>query len=187
MEVAPPTAEELEAAIATAARLAIASLFQSHPGRYYYLVLVTTGEAAYPFLSAWSEEALSEVASHASDPAAQEEMRWSYADSPFCCYGLEYFEGVKALFAGRPRMDPSGPASAWHEEWQVRVDAMANALAALDAEGLFGAGSERHRIFINVEVAPPDDTNVERAVLLNPAEAALPWLRMWAIPPHSAA
>jgi hypothetical protein len=64
---------------------------------------------------------------------------------------------------------------------------MVAAMAALDAEGLFGTGPERHRVFINVEVAPRDDTNVARAVLLNPAEAALPGLRMWAIPPRSAA
>jgi hypothetical protein len=46
----------------------------------------------------------------------------------------------------------------------------------LDGEGLFGRGAARSQIVINVEVAPPDSTNTERAVRLNPPEAVGTWL-----------
>jgi hypothetical protein len=61
-------------------------------------------------------------------------------------------------------------------EWQFRVGAMEAAMAALDHEGLFGRGPERSRMLINVEVAPPDASNTERAVRLNPADAVQQWL-----------
>ena len=49
---------ELSDAIASASVLAIRKLFAEHPGRYYYLSLITTGEALAPVLAAWSEEGL---------------------------------------------------------------------------------------------------------------------------------
>jgi hypothetical protein len=53
---------------------------------------------------------------------------------------------------------------------------MVAAMAALDREGLFGRGAERERMLINVEVAPPDAGNTERAVRLNPPSALREWL-----------
>lgn len=172
----PPTQSQLTDAIADAVRKAVTKLFSEHPGRFYYCSLVTTGEAHAPQLSAWSEEALREAARSEHDPdSALEELKWSYADSPFCGYGEEHFAEVLQLFAERPRMDPDD-LKAWEAEWQSRVDAMEAALSLLDGEGLFGRGAARSQIVINVEVAPPDSTNTERAVRLNPPEAVRTWL-----------
>lgn len=59
---------KLSDAIATAAELAIEKLFAQHPGHYYYLSLITTGEAHPPVLAAWSEEALEEAVKNTAYP-----------------------------------------------------------------------------------------------------------------------
>ena len=46
----------------------------------------------------------------------------------------------------------------------------------LDNKGLFGEGEKRKNIVINVEVMPPDYTNTERALRLNPSESLTEWL-----------
>ena len=57
------------------------------------------------------------------------------------------------------------------------MSAMEEAMARLDQAGLFGTGSKRAHIVINVEVMPPDYTNTERAKRLNPPEALVDWLK----------
>ena len=46
----------------------------------------------------------------------------------------------------------------------------------LDNEGIFGTGEKRLGIVINAEFMPPDYTNTERALRLNPKEAIQEWL-----------
>lgn len=164
-----PSEEELTQAIADATRAAAAELFARHPGHYYSFALISTGEALPPYISAWSEEALAET----GDPV---ELRWSYADSPFCAYGYEeHFGRVRALFSERPVMDfKDQEASA--AEYELRYRAMEHALRQLDGEGVFGTGHERSRIVVNAEVMPPDYTNTQRARRLNPPEALARWL-----------
>ena len=90
----------LEDAIASAAREAFQRLFAEHPGDYYYCSLVTTGEAHPPVVSAWSREALAAAVEGEPDiQKASAELKWSYADSPYCGYGEEHFAHVKELFA----------------------------------------------------------------------------------------
>jgi hypothetical protein len=55
-------------AIESAAGAAIRELFAVHPGHYYYLSLITTGEAHAPVIAAWSEEALEQAVGEADDP-----------------------------------------------------------------------------------------------------------------------
>jgi hypothetical protein len=174
-----PTQSELADAIADATRRAVSNLFQKHPGHFYYCALITTGEAHRPFVTAWSEEALNEAALRDREPVkARELLKWSHADSPYCCFGDEHFSTVATLFDARPSLDGDN----WRSEWQFRVDAMEAALSRLDREGLFGRGAERSRIFVNVEVMPPDYTNVERAARLNPSAAMRSWLQEAAEP-----
>ncbi|MBQ5560883.1 MAG: DUF4303 domain-containing protein, partial [Lachnospiraceae bacterium] len=45
-----------------------------------------------------------------------------------------------------------------------------------DAKGIFGRGKQRLDIVINAEFMPPDYTNTERALRLNPKEALYEWL-----------
>src|SRR5262245_5223762 len=105
-----PSQSELTDAITDATRKAVSELFRQHPERFYYCSLITTGEAHRPHISAWSKEALDAVARKDPDPVgARQLLKWSYADSPYCCFGDEYFEVVKELFGRRPRMDPDDP------------------------------------------------------------------------------
>jgi hypothetical protein len=53
---------------------------------------------------------------------------------------------------------------------------MEAALSEADAAGTFGSGIEREQIVINVEVMPPDHSNTERAIRLNPPAALTEWL-----------
>lgn len=46
----------------------------------------------------------------------------------------------------------------------------------LDIGGMFGRGEKRLGIVINAEFMPPDFTNTERALRLNPKEALNQWL-----------
>jgi hypothetical protein len=152
------------------------TLFSEHPGRYYYCTLVTTGEAHPPIVSAWSKEALAASAAQERDLDPQRTLKWSYADSPYCGYGSEYFETVNGLFAKRPRLSPVLSKAEWSAEYQVRLDAMEAAMERLDSEGIFGVGTSRLGTVVLVEVAPPDRSNTERALRLNPPEALTEWL-----------
>jgi hypothetical protein len=178
-----PSKWELVDAIAAAARSAIAALFREHPGEhFYYCALVTSGEAIAPSLTAWSKEALDAAVSQCGDdPSARAELKWSYADSPYYCYGDENFSEVRRLFDAFSVPDASDE-DAWRASYTLRMSAMEDALARLDQSGLFGTGSRRAGIVINVESMPPDHTNVERALRMNPRAALEDWLREAAEP-----
>jgi hypothetical protein len=155
-----PSIFELEQAIAEATRKAVKELFKSTDEHFYYCCLITTGQAHSPFLSAWSREALNVACG--SDEDLKIELEWSSADSPYCFFGECYFKEVDKAFSSRPEV------TATNDEYSIRLKAMENALAVLDSEGLFGHGQKRNSIYINVEVIPPDKTNTERAIRLNP-------------------
>ncbi len=165
-----PTEFDLESEIVEATRKAVSELFSQHPGLFYYCALITSGEAHSPYLVAWSEEALAEAITAEENPnEAREELKWSYADSPYCFFGEEHFKGVNDLFSRRPDVS--------QKEYEIRLQAMERAIAKLDKEGLFGTGAARQRIVVNVEVMPPDLTNTERAIRLNSPEAIKEWLK----------
>ncbi len=174
---------ELVDAITAATTAAVGQLFRTHPNEhFYYCSLITTGEALPPNLVAWSTEALDAVASQfPDDPHARNDLKWSYADSPFYCFGEEHFDDVRRLFRALGALDPSD-AQAWQAGFDFRMSAMVEAMARVDAAGLFGTGPQRASIVINVEVMPPDHTNVERALRLNPPEALRSWLKEAAEP-----
>jgi hypothetical protein len=102
-------------------------------------------------------------------------MKWSYSESPFFCYGQEYFDEVRRLFdvLGFP---DSEDLDACIKSAEYKVDAMEQAMARVDRAGLFGTGLKRMGIVVNVEVMPPDYSNTERAMRLNPPEALIQWL-----------
>ena len=169
-----PSESELALAIAGAARSAFSDLFAKHSGEhFYYCSLIVSGSAVSPILSAWSREALQRALQESS--LDEEELKWSYADSPYRGFGEEYFDEVTSLFAARPQ--PIYDPEAWPAENALRLRAMEAAMARLDHEGLFGSGPRRLSIVINAEVMPPDNSNVERALRLNPRAALAEWLR----------
>ena len=170
------TGADLAAAVKTATRRAYSELLRRHPERFYYFTLVTTDEAHPPTVAAWSEEALDRAVAAADDPAdARFNLEWSYADSPYLCFGTRYFAGVRRLYARRPEID-SLDEDGWEAEYDFRLDASEQALRELSDEGLFGVGAARDRIYVNAEVMPPDRTNTERARRINPPAAIETWL-----------
>jgi len=172
-----PNEIDLRDAIVVAARSAFRSLFSLHHGNYYYCSLITTGEAHSPVVTAWSWEALENATRGAENiNEALFMTKWSYADSPYFAYGENFFAPVKELFRARPRISASMSDDEWSHEFQLRLDAMEFAMTKLDREGMFGLGEDRNRIVVLVEVMPPDASNTERAIRLNPPGALVEWL-----------
>jgi hypothetical protein len=175
----PPSQAELIDAIELATRQAVNELFAQHAEQFYYLTLITGGEALSPVLSAWSVEALERAISIAADKdEARFNLEWCYASSPYFCFGEEYFREVERLFDLRPDIDSFKDDSeeSWQAEYELRLGAMEEALARLDRTGMFGIGEARNRIVVNAEVMPPDYSNTVRAQRLNPPAAIRDWL-----------
>jgi len=169
--------QDLVSAIADAVRNAVSQLFQEYPNdTFYYCSIVTTGEGHTPCLTAWSKEELEKaVVMEGGDSELRGEFKWSYADSPFYCYGKNHFEGVRRLLVSRS-VSGDRDSTTDRKEFVLRLRAMESAMAKVDSEGLFGIGEERLRIVINAEVMPPDHSNVDRAQRLNPPEALEVWM-----------
>jgi hypothetical protein len=145
-------------------------LFRETGESFYYFTLITSGEAHAPIVSAWSKEKLAMV-----PEAERQTVKWSYADSPYFDFNSAGFEQVRVLFSQRPNiLTLSEPLRSL--EYKERLSTMEAALLAVDAAGTFGQGVERTKIVINVEVMPPDHSNTERAMRLNPPAALTEWL-----------
>jgi Domain of unknown function (DUF4303) len=172
-----PTEAELADAIEAATRSAVRLLVETHPEQFYYFTLTTTGEAHCPVFSAWSKEALEAATTHEPDPEkAKYFLKWSYADSPYCFFGEQFFEPVRKLFDRRPQMSCDMTDEQRVNEYATRLKAMETALMRLDAAGVFATNRDRSLVFINVEVVPPDYSNTERAIRFNPPFALQEWL-----------
>lgn len=169
-----PTEADLADAVTTAVRAVVTDLFHDNPGHtFYYVTLTTPGEAFGPALSAWSHETLSQR------PDA-DEVRYSYADSPFSILGEQYLKPVRELFAARPEVFDIADDDASDAEFELRLRAMETAMHRLSDEGLFGVGEARAGVLVLVEVVPEDEENVARARRLNPSGPALDaWLAYW--------
>ena len=170
-----PTKQELAEAITVATRQTVLQLFHDHAERFYYVTLITTGEALPPFVAAWSAEALALESTRQCIDA--DLLKWSYADSPYCCYGESHFAEVNRLFGLRPRMTHEMTPDDWQSEHDFRLTAMETAMRRLDDEGLFGSGAARNGILVAVEVMPPDQCNVARTRRLNHKDSAA--LKSW--------
>jgi hypothetical protein len=166
------TLKRLANEIEIAAEKSFLRLFQNQES-YYYCTLVTTEEAHPPIISAWSWEAQEAIAKSISKEEA-EWLKWSYADSPYFNYGAENFEMVRKLFYER-EPDLTDEVK-WQKEIDLRINAMVLAMEKLDKKGLFALNQPRDKIYINVEVMPPDESNTVRALQLNKRENILDWL-----------
>lgn len=103
-------------------------------------------------------------------------IKWSYADSPYCCFGEEYFTNVCQYLNERPNINVL-EGEKWQQELTLRLTAMELAMKKLDEEGLFALNQTRDAICILVEVMPPDEVNIEIALRLNQSSTALQqWL-----------
>ena len=167
--------ENLVQIIQIATENALLKLFEEHKEKFYYCSLITTGEGLCPIISAWSVEALERVANESDDTEeAKYYLKWSYAETPYFAYGEDFFKDVKSVFV--ERMNKLKTAEERQREVQVRINSMEKVMHNLDVKGMFGRGKQRLDIVINAEFMPPDYTNTQRALRLNPQEALNEWL-----------
>lgn len=167
--------EQLVEVIQRATKAALEKLFNEQKETFYYCSLITTGEGLCPIISAWSKEALEEMTKDEQDvEEAKYYLKWSYAESPYFAYGEEYFGEVKKVF--NERMRALGSEAERDNEIELRINSMEQVMHNLDKEDIFGRGEKRLGIVINAEFMPPDYTNTERALRLNPKEALQEWL-----------
>ena len=167
--------EKMIDVIQTATEKAILKLFKEHKETFYYCSLITTGEGLCPIISAWSSESLEKTASAYTDiEEAKYYLKWSYAETPYYAYGEEFFIDVKKMFI--ERMNVLKTSEEKQREVQIRINSMERVMHNLDEKGIFGHGKQRLGIVINAEFMPPDYTNTERALRLNPQEALVEWL-----------
>ncbi len=168
--------DKLTELLAEAAEKAFTALFTAHPEHFYYCTLVTM-EGNSPFISAISEEALDRILAEndcADDEDARLDFKWSYADSPYCAYGEEYFTEVDDYMEEWDIFELDDRA--FDKAMKKLLSSMEKAMKQLDKKGLFGTGADRKQVFINAEIMPPDYTNTMRAKRLNPPEAMTEWL-----------
>lgn len=149
-------------AIYTAVKAVLLDLFKNQE-HYYYITLVSDGGANTPCISAWSHEALARSADNDED---REGIKWSYADSPYCCYRQEEFAEVERLLSERPDIWNLEEAQ-FDLEYEKRYAAMEEAMRQLDKEGLFAVNQARGEVVVLVETMPPDEENTLRAFRLN--------------------
>ena len=94
-----------------------------------------------------------------------------FADSPYYAFGYdEYFQQVVQLFEQRNSLVDYNDEEQWNEEYDLRLAAMVYAMKKLDAAGIFAINQPREQVYINVELMPPDDTDIERALSFNKPE-----------------
>ena len=160
-----------------ATKTAFTELFKEHDEFFYYCTLVTTGEGNCPYISAWSWQALKNFKDWECIPDEEIiDYKWSYADSPYCAYGWEYFKEVEEyVVANKPKnIDDEEDWSSWEN---ALLSTMETVMSTLDEQGVFGMGARRKSILVNAEVMPPDYTNTMRALRLNKKEDIRIWLR----------
>ncbi|MCI8478624.1 MAG: DUF4303 domain-containing protein [Oscillospiraceae bacterium] len=164
--------EALIEALVKAARAAFLSLKETTKEHFYYYVFVFD-EGLHPYISAWSYEALEK--SIVEQQLTEEEKswwKWDCSDSPYAVYGYdEFFPEVSELLDKRASIVSDD--ALYGIEWEVRVNSLEEAMRRLDGAGLFGTEEERKNVVINVELAPPDGSEYDRALRLNPPSAFL--------------
>lgn len=160
-----------------ATKTAFTELFKEHEEFFYYCTLVTTGEGNCPYISAWSWQALKNFKDQEHIPDGEIiDYKWSYADSPYCAYGWEYFKEVEEyVIANKPKNIDD--AEDWFSWENALLDTMETVMSTLDEQGVFGMGARRKSMLVNAEVSPADYTNTMRALRLNNKEDIRIWLR----------
>lgn len=164
--------EELVEAFVKSAGDAFSSLKENHKEQFYYFAFIFD-EGMHPYISAWSYEALEK--SMMDNKITEEDKgwwKWDYSDSPYVVYGYdEFFCEVSELLD--QRADKLSDDELYDVEWEIRIASMEEAMKRLDQSGMFGIGDERENVVINVEIAPPDYSEYNRALRLNAASSLL--------------
>lgn len=156
----------------TAFQNAVISLREEHDENFYYFAFIFD-EGLRPYISAWSYEAYEK--SVAEEQIGEDEKvwwKWNYSDSPYAVYGYDEFfsEADKLLNERESKLSED---ELYDVEWDKRIASMEEALKRLDSLKFFGTGEVRKNVVINVEIAPPDCSEYERALRLNPQSPLL--------------
>ena len=167
--------EELTNLIYKCAKEAFLELFKNKE-HYYCCVLLAPAEGYAPILSAWSYEALDrEKPKHPKEELCL--YKWNFADSPYYAFGESYFIPVQTLLDTYPNILDMEDDDQLEQEFQLRLLAMVQAMQKLDQEGIFSINQPRKQVYINVECIPNDNSDVDRALLLNDAKNIQEWLK----------
>lgn len=164
--------KELVSAFEKAAQNTFTSLQKKYSEKFYYYAFIFD-EGLQPYISAWSYEAYEKsLADNNISDDDKKWWKWDYADSPYAVYGYdEFFGEVRELLS--KRADALSIDDLYDTEWALRIASMEEAMKRLDEKGIFGTGESRKNVVINVEQAPPDGLEYQRALRLNPASALL--------------
>lgn len=170
-----------------AAKETFISLLRKNEKFYYFSLLIDEG--MFPYISAWSYEALDNIVSEIVLNNTIEfeneklEYKWSPCDSPYCAYehNLHFKKVDKLIEIRNANMNFD---KEFEYEFAIRLNSMEEAMKQLDYEGFFGSNDDRKNIIISVEVIPPDFTNTSRIKRLNPHSNSLiqEWLELCAEP-----
>ena len=145
--------------LADAIRNSLDVLFKNDK-TFYYITATMTGEGFTPCLSAYCEEDFKKLSS-------DKDIRFSEANSTYYAIGYKTnFKEVTKLLNTRPTIDDL-LIDDWQIEWDIRMSALVDALIKLDNEGVFSKFQPRQNILVTAECMPPDDSDIERAKLLN--------------------
>ena len=129
---------------------------------FYYITASITGEGFTPCLSASCEEDFKQT-----DFTIDKDIRFSEANSTHYAIGYKTnFNEVTKLLNTRPTIDDLS-LDDWQVEWDMRMSALVDALIKLDREGMFSKTQPRQNILVTAECLPSDDSDIERAKLLN--------------------
>lgn len=164
--------EKIVNALQSAFEKAVYSMRKEHNEKFYYYAFIFD-EGLRPYISAWSYEAYEKsVIDNKIDDEDKCWWKWDYADSPYAVYGYdEFFIEVASIMDERE--SKLSEDEIYDTEWNIRIDSMEEALKRLDKAGFFGIGESRKKVIINVEVAPPDCKEYDRAIRLNPKSPLL--------------
>ena len=168
-----------------AAKAAFSAIQRTHEGEAFYsFALFTSGDMAYVFPTASTEQGLTQVAhqyfekGEATGSNLQQErdsLRWSPGDSPLHMEGQPFFEAVNKLTATIGDIVGEFPEDSWDEFDAFVAQFMTvciNVLKRLDAEGLFGRDDQRNAITLNILMGDQSDEEMLKyAKLLNPPPA----------------
>ncbi len=168
-----------------ASKVAFSAIQNAHTNEHFYsFALVTSGDLAYVYPTASSEEGLTQAAQKYFDKGSKsdkgktlqqlrDELRWSLGDSYLNMEDNTYFEVVNALVANISDIVDEFPEDSWDEFDAFVAQFMgvcADVLKRLDSENLFGAGEQREAITLNILMGDQSDEEMQKyAKLLNPA------------------
>lgn len=160
--------EKMVTVLQSAFQNAVSALRAEHDENFYYYAFIYD-ELLRPYISVLSYEAYKKLLAEKDD---EDDWKWCTFDFPYCAYGYdEFFSEVDNMFLERE--NGMSIDELYSIEWDTRVDSMEEALKRLDKAGFFGTGENRKNVIINVEVAPPDCKERQRALRLNPESPLL--------------